>query len=118
MGPGQGPSPKGNLAAVDPATGKVAWQASTRLPLIGGVLVTAGDLLFAGQSDGSFDAWDARTGEHLWRFGTGAGCNAAPMTYRLGSQQYVAIACGGSFILRRSGIESPAGDAVIAFTLP
>jgi len=118
MGPGQGPSPKGNLAAVDPATGKVAWHASTRLPLIGGVLVTAGDLLFAGQSDGSFDAWDARTGEHLWRFGTGAGCNAAPMTYRLGSQQYVAIACGGSFILRRSGIESPAGDAVIAFALP
>ncbi len=108
----------GNVSAVDPATGKIAWQQRTRVPLIGGVLTTAGNLVFAGQSDGSFDAWQAETGQHVWQFRTGAGCNAAPMTYRAGGKQFVVIACGGSFILRRSQIDSPSGDALIAFALP
>lgn len=119
IAPGQGSAKgAGVLAAVDPGTGKVAWQQRTTLPLIGGVLATAGGLVFSGQSDGSFDAWDARGGEHLWQFRTGAGCNAAPMTYRLRGKQFVAAACGGSFILARSGMPSPPGGTLFVFALP
>jgi alcohol dehydrogenase (cytochrome c) len=108
----------GILAAVDPNTGKVAWQQKTTLPLIGGVLATAGGLVFSGQSDGTFDAWDATTGNHLWQYRTGAGCNAAPMTWQIEGKQQVGIACGGSFILARSGMPSPPGGALFVFELP
>lgn len=119
IAPGQGSaSGAGVLAAVDPNTGKVVWQQRTRLPLIGGVLATAGGLVFSGQSDGSFDAWEAKDGTHLWQFRTGAGCNAAPMTWQARGKQHVAIACGGSFILARSGMPSPAGGTLMVFALP
>ncbi|HKP30763.1 MAG TPA: PQQ-binding-like beta-propeller repeat protein [Gemmatimonadales bacterium] len=108
----------GILAAVDPNTGKVAWQQKTTLPLIGGVLATAGGLVFSGQSDGSFDAWDATTGNHLWQYRTGAGCNAAPMTWQIEGKQQIGIACGGSFILARSGMPSPPGGTLFVFELP
>jgi PQQ-dependent dehydrogenase (methanol/ethanol family) len=108
----------GVLAAVDPNTGKVAWQQKTTLPLIGGVLATAGGLVFSGQSDGSFDAWDATTGNHLWQYRTGAGCNAAPMTWQIEGKQQVGIACGGSFILARSGMSSTPGGTLFVFELP
>ncbi len=119
IAPGEGSAHgTGVLAAVDPATGKVAWQQQTRLPLIGGVLATAGGLVFSGQSDGSFDAWNAQSGAHLWQFRTGAGCNAAPMTWQIRGKQHVAIACGGSFILARSGMPSPAGGTLVVFAIP
>jgi len=103
----------GNVVAVDPVSGNVVWEARTEEPMMGGVLVTAGGLVFAGQPTGSFDAWDARTGQHLWSFRTGAGCNAAPMTYQLDGKQYVAVACGGIH-----QIDAPRGDALIVFALP
>lgn len=119
IAPGEGSARgTGILAALDPNTGKVAWQQNTKLPLIGGVLATAGGLVFSGQSDGSFDAWDAKGGQHLWQFRTGAGCNAAPMTWQIEGKQHVAIACGGSFILSRSGMPSPAGGTLVVFALP
>ena len=109
----------GIVAGVDPATGKVVWSQKTTLPMMGGVLVTAGGLVFAGGADGgTFDAWDAKTGQHLWQYRAGAGCNAAPMTYRLNGKQYVAVACGGNFVLRRSGLDSPPGGTLIVFSLP
>jgi len=103
----------GNVVAVDPLTGKVAWTQRTDQPLAGGVLATAGGLVFAGRSSGWFDAYDAASGERVWSFRTGAGCNSAPMTYHVGGRQYVAVACGGHAALDPQG-----GDAVIAFALP
>lgn len=102
----------GNVAAVDTRTGRVVWRARTERPLAGGALVTAGGLVFAGRTGGYLDAYDARTGERLWEFYAGAGCNSAPVTYRLGGRQYVAASCGGHGLLDPRG-----GDAVIAFTL-
>ena len=103
----------GNIAAVDPATGAVVWKHRTDRPLAGGALATAGGLVFAGRTTGWFDAYDAATGDRLWSFRTGAGCNSAPITYMLDGRQYVAASCGGHGLLDPQG-----GDAVIAFTLP
>jgi glucose dehydrogenase len=102
----------GNVAAVDPVTGDVAWRHRTERPLAGGALVTASDLVFAGRTSGWFDAYDALTGERVWSFRTGAGCNSAPVTYRVDGVQFVAIACGGHGVLDPRG-----GNALIAFSL-
>lgn len=108
----------GNVCAIDPKTGKIVWKTRTDLPMFGGVITTAGGLVFAGQSAASFDAWNARTGEHVWTWKTDAGANAAPMTYLLDGKQYVVIAAGGSRYVRRSRDDPPEADAIIAFALP
>lgn len=108
----------GNVAALEPISGKVVWKTRTELPLFSGVLVTAGQVVFAGQSDASFDAWDAETGKHLWGYETRAGCNAAPATYLLDGRQYVVISAGGSRYVRRPRNDPPEADAIIAFALP
>lgn len=102
----------GNVAAVDPLTGDVVWRTQTERPLAGGAVVTAGGLVFAGRTSGWFDAYDAGTGERVWSFRTGAGCNSAPVTYRLDGVQYVAVACGGHGVLDPNG-----GNALIVFSL-
>ncbi len=102
----------GNVVAVDPTTGRIAWEARTPRPMVGGVLATAGGLIFAGRLDGGLSAWDARTGEELWTGRTEAGCASAPMTFRAGGRQHVAVACGGHFL------GGGRGDLLIAFALP
>jgi glucose dehydrogenase len=103
----------GTLSAVDTrAGGRIVWQARTDRPLVGGVLATAGGLVFAGEGNGDFTAFDSATGARLWRFHCGAGVNAPPMAYEIDGVQYVAVAAGGS---RLFGF--PAGDAVFAFGL-
>jgi glucose dehydrogenase len=81
-------------------------------PMVGGSLATAGGVVFTGESNGQFDALDARTGAMLWQFQAGAGCNAPPVTYELDHIQYVAVACGGN-----AQLGSPAGDALLVFAL-
>ncbi|NIR44421.1 MAG: PQQ-binding-like beta-propeller repeat protein [Gemmatimonadetes bacterium] len=103
----------GRLVAVSPETGEVVWQHDTEEPLIGGALATAGGLVFFGENNGNFNAMDATTGERLWHFNAGAGCNSAPMTYSVDGQQYIAVACGGVF-----QTDAPRGDALIVFGLP
>ena len=66
----------GQLVAVNIDTGKIAWKVKTPQPLIGGVLATAGDLVFNGEGNGWFKAFDARTGKELWKYNAGAGVNA------------------------------------------
>ncbi|MGR8921155.1 MAG: outer membrane protein assembly factor BamB family protein [Gammaproteobacteria bacterium] len=103
----------GVVSAIDPDDGRIRWQHRTELPLVSGALATAGGLLFHGQSNGDFVARDQDTGEVLWRFATGAGVNAPPVTYELDGRQYVVVAAGGHRLFR-----FPLGDAVIAFALP
>ena len=103
----------GSVVAVSPQTGKVVWTSRTDEPLAGGVLATAGGLVFAGRTAGWFEAYDAATGERLWSFRTGAGCNSAPMTYQLEGRQYVALSCGG-----HGSLDPQGGDTVVAFALP
>ena len=103
----------GTLTALDTrAAGKIRWQVKTDQPLVGGVLATAGDLVFTGEGDGNFSAFDSRSGARLWQFNCGAGVNAPPVTYELDGTQYVVVAAGGSAIF---GYRQ--GDAVIGFAL-
>jgi len=103
----------GNFVAIDLNTGKQAWNVETEQPMMGGALATGGNLVFTGEGDGHFDAFDARSGKLLWSFQAGAGCNAPPVSYQLQGKQYIAVACGGNFQLGY-----PLGDAVMVFTLP
>lgn len=88
--------PTGTLSAVNVDTGKIDWQYQAPQPMLGGVTATAGNLVFAGEMNGDFDAFDARTGRKLWHFSLGAGVNAPPITYEVGGRQYVAVAAGGN----------------------
>ena len=103
----------GRLVAIDTETGKIAWSKTTPQPLIGGALATAGNLVFMGEGNGNFDAFDAKSGDELWHYNLGAGVNAPPITYEVDGQQYIAVAAGGNFQL-----SYPLGDAVVIFRLP
>jgi alcohol dehydrogenase (cytochrome c) len=102
----------GNLTAVDYNTGKIKWQVKTSLPMVGGALATAGGLLFAGESDGWFKAYDAATGAVLWSFFAGAGVNAPPVSYAVDGRQYIAVAAGGN-----TNLPFKRGNDIIAFAL-
>jgi glucose dehydrogenase len=104
----------GTLSAINTRrSGEIVWQVKTDRPLVGGVLATAGDLIFVGEGNGRFNAFDAETGTRLWQFEAGPGINAPPLTYQAGGRQYVAIAAGGS---RFYGFAP--GDSLLAFALP
>ena len=103
----------GTFTAINLNTGKRAWQVKTDQPMIGGALATAGNLVFTGEGNGHFNAYDARTGKTLWSFSAGAGCNAPPVTYTVDGKQYIAVACGGNYQLGY-----PLGAAVMVFALP
>jgi quinohemoprotein ethanol dehydrogenase len=99
-------SVKGRLLAWDPVAQKQAWSFEHGGPWNGGVLSTSGELVFQGTADAHFAAYDARSGKRLWRFYTQTGVVAAPITYQLDGEQFVAIAAGwgGSYVLFAGGV--------------
>jgi quinoprotein glucose dehydrogenase len=123
------PPPWGTLQAVDLATGATLWESSlgtTRdqapwplwfdlgAPNLGGPLATAGGLVFIGATtDKFFRAFDAASGDEIWRFRIPYTANSSPITYRLrqNGRQFVVVAAGGH------GWSQP-GDALLAFALP
>jgi alcohol dehydrogenase (cytochrome c) len=84
----------GGVKAWDPVAQKQVWFNKEDLPFTGGMMSTAGNLLFHGDIKGWFKALDAKTGKELWKFNTGSGISAAPMTYTLDGKQYVAVVSG------------------------
>jgi alcohol dehydrogenase (cytochrome c) len=84
----------GAMRAIDPKTGKIVWENKNSAPLWGGVLATAGDLVFYGTPEGFLKAVDAKTGKELWHFQTGTGIVAPPVTWKDGDTQYVAVVTG------------------------
>jgi PQQ-dependent dehydrogenase (methanol/ethanol family) len=102
----------GNVTAVDYNTGKLAWSAKTQQPMIGGALATAGGLVFAGEGNGLFKAYNSSTGEVLWQFQCGAGVNAPPVSYSVNGKQYIAVAAGGNVQLNYKR-----GNSVFVFSL-
>jgi PQQ-dependent dehydrogenase (methanol/ethanol family) len=103
----------GKLSAVNVDTGKIAWDFKTAQPLIGGVLVTGGGLVFNGEGNGLFRAFDASTGKKLWEFQCGAGVNAPAVSYSVHGKQYVAVAAGGN-----TQLDFKRGNTVLVFALP
>ena len=86
----------GNVTAVDYHTGKIKWKVKTQQPMIGGIMATAGGLVFTGEGNGLFKAYDSSNGSVLWQFQCGAGVNAPPITYTVNGKQYIAVAAGGN----------------------
>jgi alcohol dehydrogenase (cytochrome c) len=103
----------GRLSAVNLNTGKVMWHADTEQPLMGGVLATAGNLVFTGEGNGAFNAYDATKGKKLWSFQCGAGVNAPAVSYVVKGKQYIAVAAGGN-----SQLDFKRGNNVLVFALP
>ena len=102
----------GNVTAVDYDTGKIRWKAKTQQPMIGGALATAGGLVFAGEGNGLFKAYDAETGAVLWKFQAGAGVNAPASSYTVDGKQYIVVAAGGN-----TQLNYRRGNNIIAFTV-
>jgi alcohol dehydrogenase (cytochrome c) len=102
----------GNVTAVDYNTGKIRWQVKTAQPMIGGVLATAGGLVFTGEGNGKFNAYDAVTGSTLWSFQAGAGVNAPPSSYSVEGKQYIVVGAGGN-----TQLNYKRGNNIIAFSL-
>ncbi len=84
----------GILRAIDPKTGKIAWEHKEQFPLWAGTLTTAGGLLFTGTSDGYVKAFDAWTGKEMWKFQTGSGVVSVPITWEQDGEQYIGISSG------------------------
>lgn len=97
----------GWLSAVDPLTGRFAWRYHAKSPMVGGITVTAGGVLFTGEYTGEFDAFDAATGRVLYQFQTGGPVAGGVVTYTAGGKQYVAVASGNHSVASLGGSGSP-----------
>jgi alcohol dehydrogenase (cytochrome c) len=84
----------GSLKAMDPNTGEVKWEYKNDAPLWGGVMSTAGGLVFTGTPEGEFKAFDAENGTELWSFQTGSGVVGQPVTWEMDGEQYVSVISG------------------------
>lgn len=84
----------GALRAIDPISGKMVWEYKNNAPLWGGVMTTAGGLVFTGTPEGYLKAFDAKTGKELWKFQTGSGVVGCPITWEMDGEQYIAVPSG------------------------
>jgi len=103
MGGTFGPAPEPAqrvLRAIDPQTGKVAWELPQfgNVDSWGGVLSTAGDVVIFADDSGALAAADAKTGKALWSFQTSQVWKSSPMTYVFDNRQYIAVASGPSIL--------------------
>jgi quinohemoprotein ethanol dehydrogenase len=95
---------KGIMLAWDPVKQQTRWEHDVGPPFEGGILSTAGNLVFQGTTTGYFNAYRADTGEQLWSFPTGSGILAAASTVEIDGTQLILVAAG-------SGTTSGAGIA-------
>ncbi len=86
---------QGVLLAWDPVKQQAAWKVkNTSFTVNGGVMTTAGELIFQGTANGKFRAYNAVDGSILWEYNLGAGVIAPPITYKMDGEQYVSLAVG------------------------
>lgn len=93
-------------------SGRIRWQKKMDKPMVGGVLATAGGLIFTGEGDGFLSAFDAASGERVWQFQCGAGVNAPPISFEVDGVQYIAVAAGGN-----ANFGFKQGGALIVFSV-
>jgi len=98
-----GMTASGSMVALNADTGTVRWRRKLPAPVVGGALATAGGLVFSGADDGYLYAFDATSGRTVWRGRIGLPFGTAPLTYRIGGVQYVAIVAGGSTVTGLTG---------------
>ncbi len=89
-----GRSTYSHIDAWDPVTGKRAWTVPYKYVLLASMLATAGDLVFTGNPEGEFFALNAKTGNKLWSFQTGAGHRGGAVAYSVNGREYIATSTG------------------------
>ena len=103
----------GALIAWDPVAQQQRWRVDLKGPWNGGVLATAGGLVFEGNSLKEFVAYDAERGTKLWSTGAQTGIIAAPVTYSIKGEQYVAVMAGwGGVWALAPGVLSEVGGPI------
>ena len=117
------PFSAGKLIAWDPVRQAARWQVEYPLPFNGGLLATAGNLVFQGDAAGNFNAYAADDGTRLWTVATGSPITAAPVSYRSDDVQFVLVPIGASggiqFVYPQLGIGDDARGPtrLLAFNL-
>jgi len=105
---------RGWLQAIDAATGAIRWKKQWPTPLVAGVTVTSGGMLFTGDLNNDFLAIDASNGKTLYSFNTGGSVGGGVISYEIAGKQYVATTSGVV-----SGFFGGSGtSAIIVFSLP
>jgi len=115
----------GRLAALDLQKRHIIWTHRQRIPLAGSTLATAGRVLFNGDLDRYFSAYDQATGKILWRTRLSAPPESTPVTYAVNGRQYVAVVAGSGSVLGAAGrglvpelLAPAAGVTLVVFELP
>ncbi len=109
----------GWMNAVDISTGQFAWRKKLSLPAVGGALSLGTGVVFTGELDGTFDAYDAKSGNVLWKFATGSPILAPPSAYTVEDKEYIVVASGqpGNQTVPEISKTSAAGSMLSAFSL-
>ena len=111
------------VRAIDISTGREAWRYSQRASNAGSTLATGGNVVFFGDLNRRFRAFDAETGQVLWETILGSQITGYPVTYAVGGRQYLSVSVGGASLFRLTNyaaeLEAPAGsNMLVTFTLP
>jgi outer membrane protein assembly factor BamB len=123
--PGSDPEKFGGIAKVNAATGEIVRFYEGSVPGNGATLATAGDLIFWGDLNQKFRAFDADSGKILWETTLGGPIQTSTITYRVNGKQYVAVVTGlgavtASIFPRAgvTGINPQRNNAIHVFALP
>ena len=114
---------RGRLSAWDPIAQKEVWKKYQTLPWNGGILSTAGNLVFQGTSDGELIAYNAKTGNQLWSYDLQTGIVAPPITYSINGKQYLSVVAGyGGVFALQAGLPpkysgGPINGRIVTFAL-
>lgn len=112
----------GTIRAISVETGETKWVYEQRAATMS-LLATGGGLLFGGDTNGRFRAFDQATGAVLWEINLGSGVTGFPVTYAVDGTQYVAVSTGTSITTAAFGMLTPelspsAGNNLFIFALP
>jgi alcohol dehydrogenase (cytochrome c) len=102
----------GTFTAIDANSGKIVWQKRFPEPCYSGTSTTKGNLVFLGRMNGELEAYNARSGDRLWQFQTGAGANNTASVFEHDGKEYVAFLAQGNSL-----VASPHGDELWLFAL-
>ena len=112
----------GVVIAISAETGKTLWKHEQRAGMLS-LVATGGGLVFGGDANGRFKAFDDKTGKVLWEVNLGAPVSGYPITFAVGGKQYVAVTTGSSLVAGSAGRMTPelqpsTAANVFVFALP
>ena len=108
----------GSVQAISAETGEVVWNHQQRAATMA-LAATGGGLVFGGDVNGRFRAFDDRTGEILWEINLGSPVSGFPITYAVDGRQYVAVSVGtGRFLDLTPELRPSSVNNLFVFSLP